>query len=347
MSTDRTPPAGATPIVVTVDAAGAVLDVVGELERFGEDRERTLRRLLDLLVGEGGPPDIVPAVELADGRFADIHIVAEDDTVHFVLLDATELMEAMRHRQQSGNQIALQNERSRRASGRPPAKRALSSYGGAGALASALSGMRAPLVEIFGHTRRLECALGANPDVLRSVAAIQHAAVRLDAMCRNGLLAFGQPRAEPDEAIDSERIAAFVQEAFHLQARMQCVALDVRAPADPERIELDASALYLILTNLVVRALDGLSDETLIISIAPDVVRRRLDIEISCGHGGFDAGRFAELVTAAGTGAHLELAISRAALLQMNARWELVERQEGGYDLWLRFPFIRIDNDVP
>ncbi|WP_157515297.1 sensor histidine kinase [Luteimonas abyssi] len=332
------------PVVVTVDAHGEVLDIVGDLERFCDEaggQAQTIQRLLDLLVGDGDPPDIVPALEIAENRFVDIHIVAEDETRHFVLLDASDLMRTLRHRQQVGYDVALERDRTRR---RLPATHQMSAatmprYQGMSALAAVIGDMRGPLVEVLGQARVLESGVGSDETLLHSIAAIRHAAIRLDAMCMNGLIAFGDPSTVRSDIFDTQSIAAFIQDTFQLQARMQGVVLDVRAPAPPVRVTLDDIALRLVLINLIVRALEGLSSGTLVVTLSPDAVRRHLDIEIGCEPGGFDEDCFGELITAATPGAHLGLAISRAVLMQMHGRLELVERQDGGFEIWFRLPF--------
>ena len=110
MSTPRKPAAapgrGRPPVVVTFDQDGEVLDVVGDIDWFvagGDTRQDIYQRLQDLRAGGQGAPDIIPAMQLSQGRYADVHIVAEEDSRHFVLLDATELMQVMRRNQQASN----------------------------------------------------------------------------------------------------------------------------------------------------------------------------------------------------------------------------------------------------
>lgn len=333
------------PVVVTVDAHGEVLDIVGDLERFCDEaggQARTIQRLLDLLVGDGEPPEIVPALEIAENRFVDIHIVAEDDTRHFVLLDASDLMRTLRHRQQVGYDVALERDRTRRrlpGATPPMSATTMPRYQGMSALAAVIGEMRGPLVEVLGQARVLESGVGTDDAMLHAIASIRHAAIRLDAMCMNGLIAFGDPGAVRTDTFDTQSIASFVQDTFQLQARMRGIVLDVRAPEPPVRVMLDDIALRLVLINLLVRALEDLTSGTLVVTLSPDVARRHLDVEIGCEPGGFGEACFGELVTAVAPGAHLGLAISRAVLTQMQGRLELVERQDGGFEIWFRLPF--------
>ena len=107
---------------MTLDSAGEVVDMVGDINMFageGEGEAEVAARLLDLLEGAGTHAEVLHAVELAPGRYADIHILAEGDLRHFVLLDASDVMLALQRTQQLGYEAVLQQERERRALRRP------------------------------------------------------------------------------------------------------------------------------------------------------------------------------------------------------------------------------------
>ena len=114
---DGTPAAYASPLVVTFDSAGEVVDIVGNIAVFagdGDTADEAVQRLRDLLEGSGAHAEVLQAVELSPGRYADIRIVAEGDLRHFVVLDASEAVQALQRTQQLNNEAALEREREQR-----------------------------------------------------------------------------------------------------------------------------------------------------------------------------------------------------------------------------------------
>jgi signal transduction histidine kinase len=342
--------------VVTFDQGGEVLDVVGDIDWFvaGDDTRQDLyRRLLNLREGVEGAPDIIPAVELSQGRYADIHIVAEEDSRHFVLLDATELMQVLRRSQQAGNEAALLEEQRRRAIRRsvPDASlrpRPLQQFRRSSELfAELVNGTRAPLAQLAGHARLLEQRCKNDPAALRSIAAIQHAAVRLDALSSNGLIGLGELAAGTQNLgiVDLSQLAALLQETFALQAHGQGVGFEVHVPERATLIEIDTLALRQILINLIIHALDGIEVGRLVVSLS--VGAQSLEMEIACEPSGFSADHFGALITTddllrSNAGGSLGLAVSQQLLLQMRAAVELVPRRSGGHEVWIRLPLNRI-----
>jgi signal transduction histidine kinase len=342
--------------VVTFDQGGEVLDVVGDIDWFvaGDDTRQDLyRRLLNLREGVEGAPDIIPAVELSQGRYADIHIVAEEDSRHFVLLDATELMQVLRRSQQAGNEAALLEEQRRRAIRRsvPDASlrpRPLQHFRRSSELfAELVNGTRAPLAQLAGHARLLEQRCKNDPAALRSIAAIQHAAVRLDALSSNGLIGLGELAAGTQNLgiVDLSQLAALLQETFALQAHGQGVGFEVHVPERATLIEIDTLALRQILINLIIHALDGIEVGRLVVSLS--VGAQSLEMEIACEPSGFSADHFGALITTddllrSNAGGSLGLAVSQQLLLQMRAAVELVPRRSGGHEVWIRLPLNRI-----
>ena len=153
------------PLVVTIDSAGDLVDMVGDSGMFageGESTDHLVQRLLDLLEGSGGHAEVLQAVELSPGRYADIHVVAEGDLRHFVLLDASDVMQALQRTQQLSHEAALDREREQRVlrgtsssaddrTGRQGAAFRL----GAGLFSAIVTDMRESLVLLSGHARML------------------------------------------------------------------------------------------------------------------------------------------------------------------------------------------------
>ena len=347
---------GRPPVVVTFDEHGDLIDVVGDLDWFvaGEDtRQDIFLRLQDLRQGHSGTPDIIPAVELSQGRYADIHIVAEEDSQHFVLLDATAVMEVLRRNQQASNEAALLEEQRRRAMqtqahSSPPRPRALQQFRRSSELFAALvNETRAPLAQLAGHVRMLEKRCKGDTAALRSIAAIQHAAVRLDALSTNGLVALGELSVGNQNlgVVDLAQLAALLQETFALQAQGQGIGFEVHVPERPTIIEIDTLVLRQVLINLIIHALDGIEGGRLVVSLSAGT--QGLEAEIACEPSGFSAEHFGALVTTdallhSNAGGSLGLAVSQQLLQQMQAAVELVPRRSGGHEVWIRFPLQRI-----
>lgn len=353
------PAPGRPPVVVTFDDQGALLDVVGDLDWFvaGDDtRQDLFQRLQDLHQGHAGTPDIIPAVELSQGRYADIHIVAEDDSQHFVLLDATAVMQVVRRNQQASNEAVLLEQQRRRAMerpspGKPPRTHGLQHFKRSAELFAALvSETRAPLAQLAGHVRMLEQRCKDDPAALRSIAAIQHAAVRLDALSANGLVALGELSLANQNlgVVDLAQLAALLQETFVLQAQGQGIGFEVHVPARPTLIEIDTLVLRQVLINLIIHALDGIEAGRLVVSLSAGT--QGLEVEIACEPSGFNAGHFGALVTTdallhSNAGGSLGLAVSQQLLHAMQAAVELVPRRSGGHEVWIRLPLQRMSGD--
>lgn len=341
----------AGPVVVTLGVSGEVLDVVGDLDRFvgpGEDQGHTIQRLADLLVGESPPPEMVHTVELAPERFADIHIVVEEDSRHFVLMDVSKLMGAMRRRQQTGNEIALEAETRRRGlsnalGGATGPVGELKRLASTDPLGVSISRMQAEISQLIGHARLLEAHCVHDPVLLRSVAAIQAAAVRLGASCADSLVVagveFNADQGGSADTVDTHALAVFLQERFTLQARVQGVVFEVRVAEAPVSLAIDDVQLRHLLLNLIIHALTPIYTGSLIVSLSAN--DRALEIEIGREPAGFESDHFAGLVTGARASAALEVDICRVLLKQFEARFGLVELPTGGMELWLHLPLRR------
>lgn len=200
-----TPGAPRAPLVVTLDGQGRLIDMVGAPAAFGSlTREDIVRLLLDLTVGSDGPAEVLQAVELADGHYVDIHVVSEDELKHFVLRDSSELIRSLQRNQQLSNDAALQQERYQRslqsstsmADGRPHRGRTTPIKKGAAIFSTLVAEMREPLALLSGHIGVLARHCQNDPAALRSIAVLQHAALQLDALSSNGLIAMGECSTE-------------------------------------------------------------------------------------------------------------------------------------------------------
>lgn len=344
------------PVVVTIDSSGGVVDMVGELGMFagdGSNESDVAQCLLDLLQGTGGHAEVLHSVELAPRRYADIHIVAEGDLRHFVLLDATEVMQALQRSQQMGHDAALGQERERRAL-RHPANDRIARQGGAfrfgaGLFAAIATEMRESLVLLSGHARMLARHCEGDEIALRSVAAIQHAALCLDALSSNGLIALGGLAGDGRESgvVNLQQLAAFLHDAFALQAKGQGVGFEVQVPRSRTLVELDDFSFRQVLMNLLIHALDGMSHGELMLSLSPGA--RHMEVEISAEPDGFKASHFGPLITTpevlrSNAMGSLELAVSQQILRRMDARIELVPAAQGGYLVWFRIPVRQASN---
>ena len=347
------------PVVATFDDQDRLIDMVGDIDRFvadGDSREDVLQRLHDLRIGHEDVPDLIPAVELSLGRYADIHILSEEDSHHFVLLDATELMQQLRENQQASNEGALLEDQRRRDMLKQAQPRSLQPRGlqrfrlSSDLFAALVYETRAPLAQLVGHARLLEQRCKHDPAALRSIAAMQHAAVRLEALSTNGLISMGELSAGSQnlDVMDLSQLAAMLQDTFALQAQGQGAGFVVNVPAQATVIEVDSLALRQVLINLIIHALDGMGAGQLVVSFSAG--SQGLEIEIACEPSGFSAEHFGALVTTdhlllSNAGGSLGLAVSQQMLRQMLAAVELVPRRAGGHELWIRMPLNRIAGD--
>ncbi len=345
------------PLVVTIDDSGRVVDLVGDPSMFaddGSDESHVVQCLLDLLEGTDGHAEVLHSVELAPGRYADIHIVSEGDLRHFVLLDASEVMQALQRSQQVGHDSALGQERERRAL-RHPANERIARHGapfrfGAGLFAAIATEMRESLAVLAGHSRMLARHCEDDEIALRSVAAIQHAAVRLDALSSNGLIALGGLAAGGREpgVVNLQQLAAFLHDAFALHANGRGIGFEVQVTRSRTLVELDDVSFRQVLMNLLIHALDGMSHGELMLSLSPGT--RHMEVEISAEPDGFKASHFGPLITTSevlhsNSMGSLELAVSQQILRRMDARIELVPAAQGGYLVWFRIPVRQSENE--
>jgi len=340
-------------MVVTIDGAGNLVDLVGDIEVFageGESSDYLVQRLLDIQEGSGGHAEVLQAVELSPGRYADLHVVAEGDLRHFVLLDASDVVQALQRTQQLSHEAALEREREHRVLRNTPSagedrvgRQGVAFRLGAGLFSSIVTDMRESLVLLSGHARMLARHCVGDEVALRSVAAIQRAAVQLDALSSNGLIALGGLAAGGARrgAVDLQQLAAFLHDAFALQAKGQGMGFEVQVPEARTMVEIDDLAFRQVLINLLAHALDGMTHGDLVLSLS--LRARHIDVEISAEPQGFRVAHFGPLVTTSellhsNTMGSLALAVSQQILRRMDAELELVPCKKGGYLVWFRVP---------
>lgn len=344
------------PVVVTFDEQGDLQDIVGNIDWFvveGDSRENLLFHLLDLCEGSNEGARVIPAVELSPGRYADIHVVTEVDGMHFVLLDVTSVMQVMQQNQQVRNDLLLAQEENFRtlqggASQRHEksrlARNSLEQFRQSSELFAALvSETRAPITLLAGHARLLARHCHADAAAMRSIAAIQHAVVCLDALSSNGLVGLGGLSSSTGQVgtLDLAPLAAMLQEMFSLQAQARGLGFEVNLPKGGAMVEVDDLALRQTLVNLLIHAFDGIEEGRIVVSLS--VLSDHLEVEIAAEPSGFAQVHFGPLITMADApgsslGGGLYLAASRRLLQQLDSVVELVPRAIGGYELWIRMP---------
>lgn len=348
------------PVVVTFDEQGDLQDIVGNIDWFvGEEstRENLLFLLLDLCEGSDEGARVIPAVELSPGRYADIHVVLEVDGMHFVLLDVTSVMQVLQRNQQGRNEMLLaQQEQFRAPKGDNVqaqeksrlARRSLEQFRRSSELFAALvSETRGPITLLAGHARLLARHCREDATAMRSIAAIQHAVVCLDALSSNGLVGLGGLSSGSGQVgvLDLAPLAAMLQETFWLQAQGRSLGFEIKLPKDGAMVEVDDLALRQILVNLLIHAFEGIDEGRIEVSLT--TVSDHLEIEIASEPAGFSQGHFGPLITMVDApglslGGGLYLAASRRLLQQLEAVVELVPRAVGGYELWVRIPARKV-----
>lgn len=342
-----------SPVVVTFDEHGGVLDIVGDVEAFvgKEDTvEQMLRRLCDLLVGEGAA-ETLSAVEVSQGRYADIHILSEGGIRNLVLLNASEVMQVLRMKRQKDNETLLEHRaihRELRSSLRVHNGKELYgpndvSFRSGSLLGAIIREMRSPVALMCGHARFLATHLANDAAALKSVAAITDALVRLEALSTARLLRAMESTItqSDDQGGGLHELAVYLQDAFQLQVELRGIEFEVNIAERSLPAVVNLIALRHVLMGLVVHALDGLEQKRLVVSVLHH--DKGLDVELETSPCGFQANSFGALLTTrdmlySNPSASLSLAISQQLLNRLSATIELVAAQTSGYVLWFRIP---------
>ncbi|WP_148650619.1 sensor histidine kinase [Lysobacter capsici] len=350
------------PVVLTVDDAGNAVDTVGDLSAFtrgGRSIDDIVQHLLLLVEGEQHPSETLHAVELDEGRYADVHIVREGELRYFVLHDVSEIALTLQRSQQIDNEIAMAQEKERRRiRSVHPLKGADAAAEGSslrreshGLLASLSSEIRHSLLLLSGHLRILSRQCKNDAAAMHSIAMVQNAATQLDALSSNAVVGLGELTVCSPSAglLEVNRLAEFLQDAFVLQAFGRGVGFGVRVAKTESWIEVDDLALRQTLTNLILHALDGMSGGRLVVSLL--VRAGHLEFELEAEPEGFSVERFGVLITTddllrSNAQGNLHLAIAQRLLQRLSATVELVSRVEGGWLLWGRLP-VREQRSAP
>jgi signal transduction histidine kinase/CheY-like chemotaxis protein len=191
--------ARARPLVLSFDAGWRLRDLSGDAEYYGidpADPARGVRELEDLFVGLplDGHLDI-PFVELANGRSAHVHLVADGERFQVLLLDAEDERLRQRAQQQLGNEAVIASHEKSKAIGklkeiRSELERQRADLEEANALKSALIAtlsheFRTPLTSIFGYLHLLERRLDRGERSMPALHAIRRNATYLFTLAEN------------------------------------------------------------------------------------------------------------------------------------------------------------------
>ncbi|GAB3090746.1 sensor histidine kinase [Lysobacter terrae] len=345
-----------SPVVITFDERGRVMDVVGDVRQFvgvDDTAEQMLLRMYDLLIGDGSITETLSAVEVSTDRYADIHVLAEGSLRHLVLLDASEVMQVLRVRQQKENEALLEHRALHRqlktslrlADSSEIYEESGVSFRSSSLLGSVIREMRSPVALMSGHVRFLAGHLEHDAVSMRSVAAIRGALVRLEALSTAGLQgAIESSNGQGEEQGSLHELAIYLQDAFQLQAELRGIEFEVHVAERSVPVAVDFNAVRHVLMGLVVHALDGLDQKRLVVSLLHH--DKGMDVELETSPVGFPAVLFGALLTTrdllySNPSASLPLAISQQLMNNLSATIELVPAQAGGYVLWFRIPLQR------
>lgn len=194
------------PLLLSFDRGWRLRDVRGDAAFHGIDAaspERGVQQLQDLFIGLALDDDQhIPFVELASGRSAHVHLIADGEGFHVLLVDAEEARSRERAQQQLGHEAMLAGHEKSRAIGqlkeiRSQLERQRASLEEANALKNALIAtmsheFRTPLTSIFGYLHLLEQRGDAQAGP--ALQAIRRNATHLYALAEN-LLEYGRDEA--------------------------------------------------------------------------------------------------------------------------------------------------------
>lgn len=197
--------ARAHPVLLSFDLDWRLHDTQGDAGYYaidGADAGRGVPELQELFVGLPLDRDQdIPYVELASGRCAHVHLVAEPGGFQVLLLDAEEARTRERAQQQLGNEATLASQQKSKAIGRLKDIRSQlelqrEELKEANALKNALIAtlsheFRTPLTSIFGYLHLLEHRAGKDDFSAQALHAIRRNATWLYTLAEN-LLEYGR-----------------------------------------------------------------------------------------------------------------------------------------------------------
>lgn len=272
-----------------------LLGVQGDPAFYGlvPDGPDGLRALQDLFVGLPLDRDQdIPFVELANGRSAHVHLVADRDGFHVLLLDAEEARSHERVQQQLVHEAVIAGHAKSKAIGqlkdiRDELGRQRSSLEEANALKNALIAtlsheFRTPLTAIFGYLHLVERRAIADATSRQALQAVRRSATYLFALAEN-LLEYGRGEAggallNPVD-VDLGALLADVEGMFAPLAEAKGVGFQATLACDgatPPRF--DEVKLRQILVNLLSNAVRYTAQGG--ITLALDWRERRLVVDV-------------------------------------------------------------------
>ena len=224
--------------------------------------------LQDLFVGiDIGDDQEIPFVELANGRSAHVHLLADGDRFHLLLLDADEARATQRSQQQLANEAVLAGHAKSKAIDalrniRNELERQRARLEEANALKNALIAtmsheFRTPLTSAFGHLRLLERQLPPGESGA-ALQAVRRSLTYLFALAEN-LLEYGRGEAgggllDPVE-IDLDALLADCEAMFRPLASAKGLAFRTRLDRDDAATpRFDEVKLRQIVINLLSNA---------------------------------------------------------------------------------------------
>jgi len=272
-----------------------LLDLQGDPAFYGLALEAPdgLRSLQDLFVGLPLDRDQdIPFVELANGRSAHVHLVADRDAFHVLLLDAEEARSHERVQQQLVHEAIIAGHAKSKAIGqlkdiRDELGRQRSSLEEANALKNALIAtlsheFRTPLTSIFGYLHLIERRATADATAAQALQAVRRSATYLFALAEN-LLEYG--RGESSGALlnavevdldallaDVEGMFAPLAEAKGVRFRATLAREDATAP------RFDEVKLRQIVVNLLSNAVRYTTRGEIVLALAWR--ERRLSVDV-------------------------------------------------------------------
>lgn len=332
------------PLLLSFDHGWRLRDARGDAAFHGIDLaspERSVEQLQDLFIGLSREADQdIPFVELANGRSAHVHLIADGDGFHVLLVDVEESRDRERAQQQLGHEAMLAGHEKSRAIGqlkaiRTQLERQRASLEEANGLKNALIAtmsheFRTPLTSIFGYLHLLEQRGDTDPGP--ALQAIRRNATHLYALAEN-LLEYGRGEAGGSllspVAIDLDALRADLEAMFlplALDKRIGFSAtLDVR---DDDTPRFDDVKLRQVAINLLSNAIRYTTEGE--VTCAMRWQGGHLELEVRDSGIGiapeFQASVFKPFnrgAQAGSKGAGLGLSIVRRLVQQMQGRLEL------------------------
>jgi signal transduction histidine kinase len=262
----------AHPLSIHFDSNWKVEDVRGEASWYGldfDDPESGVRQLQDLFLGMPVDDNIdLPFVQMANGRSAHVHLMANVGGFQVLLLDAQSEHDRQREQQQIGNEAVLVGYQKSKALVRlrqirteleQQRAKLLEANALKNALIATLShDFRTPLTSIFGYLHLLDNK-PLDEAGKQSLRAVRRNAHYLFALAEN-LLEYG--RADSGVAIlnpvatDLPALAEDLDAMFRPIAAEQGLELNISLERDNERTPvLDEMRLRQVLVNLLSNAI--------------------------------------------------------------------------------------------